>query len=330
MWGKNIKLLLLLILFNSCISYKYIDIEFFDPPQKQLAIQGDKVLVLENFHLRDTSTPVRKLDWTLDSIASNEAVDALLSLLETSPWFSGLSFTKHVVNRNDTSKVILPLTWQNLDSLNSKYGSEVIISLEYLKVRPYQDSYSYWQGQFKEFYGYIQVSIYAYWRIYNVGTKTIELGHLQTDTLMWENTDWIDVLPGNQLPGVFEACAFAGADAGEQFANLIAPQWQSDSRTIFVPNTNAGMKKAYQLAMLGNWLDAASIWQKLSSASDKRLAAKAAFNMALANEMMGKFDVAIEWLNIAKSKYPQLKFLNDYGQVLQYRFDSNQSLLSKP
>lgn len=326
--GK-IKLLVLLISLNSCISYKYIDIEFYDPPQKSFSVQGNKLLVLENLHLRNIDLPVQKLDWAVDSVASFEATNALLNLLQTSPWFSGLSFSKQTYYRNDSSKVVLPLAWQIIDSLSNTNDCQTIISLEYLKVRPYFDTFPIWRGDYKEYYGFIKVSSYAYWRIYNVGSKKIELGQLLTDTLIWEKNDWTDVTPGNQLPGVFEACAYAGADAGERFAQLIAPQWQKDSRTIYVTSANKDMNRAYQLAMQGNWLDAASFWHKLSSSNDKKLAAQAAFNMALANEMLGKFDVSIEWLDFAKSKYPHLKFLNEYGEVLKQRVSNNSSLKSK-
>lgn len=326
---KKFKLLVLLISLNSCISYKYIDIEFYDPPQKGFSVQGNKLLVLENLHLRNTDSPVQKLDWAVDSVASSEATNALISLLQTSPWFSGLSLSKHTYYRNDSSRVVLPLAWQIVDSLSNTHDCQAIVSLEYLKVRPYYDTYPIWRGDYKEYYGFIKVSTYAYWRVYNVVSQKIELGQLLTDTLIWEKNDWTEVTPGNQLPGVFEACAYAGADAGERFAQLIAPQWQKDSRTIYVPSANKDMNRAYQLAIQGNWLDAAALWQKLSSSNDKKLAAQAAFNMALANEMLSKFDISIKWLEFAESKYPHLKFLNDYDELLKQRIHNNYSLISK-
>jgi len=325
MWIKKFKWLVLLFQLTSCISYKYIDIEFYDLPQKTIAEPGDNLLVVENLHIRNTDTPIRELDWALDSVASNEATDALISLLKTSPWYSGISLFKHIYYRYDSSRVVRPLSWQVIDSLSNVYNSKMIVSLEYLKVRPYYDTYPLWRGDFKEYYGFIQVSSYTYWRIYNVETRKINLGQLLTDTLLWEKNDWIEVTPGNQLPGIFEACAFAGADAGEQFARLIAPQWQKDSRAIYVPNANKEMNRAHQLAMLGNWLDAAAVWQRLSSSTSKELAAQAAFNMALANEMLGRFQLAIEWLDYAKSKYPHLKFLKEYRDILQHRIENNKS-----
>lgn len=326
---KKFKLLVLLITLNSCISYKYIDIEFYDPPQKNFSVQGNNLLVLENLHLRNTDSPVQKLDWAVDSVASSEATNALKSLLQTSPWFSGLKLSKHTYYRNDSSRVILPLTWQIVDSLSNTHDCHAIVSLEYLKVRPYYDSYAIWRGDYKEYYGFIKVLTYAYWRVYNIVSKKIELGQLLTDTLIWEKNDWTEVTPGNQLPGVFEACAYAGADAGERFAQLIAPQWQKDSRVVYVPSANKDMNRAYQLAIQGNWLDAAALWKKLSSSNDKKLAAQAAFNMALANEMLSKFDISIKWLEFAESKYTHLKFLKDYYELLKRRIQNNYSLFSK-
>lgn len=320
---KKVQLFILFISLYSCISYKYIDIEFYDLPEKRFNLVDNKLLILENLYLRNTDTPVLKLDWALDSTASGEACESLVNLLATSPWFSEVNLSRHIVYRSDSSRVILPLAWQTLDSLSDLYSCKTIISLDYVKVRPYYDIYPVWRSEFKEYYGFIRVSSYSYWRVYNVSSRKIELGKLITDTLLWEKNDWAEITLGNQLPGMFEACAYAGADAGERFSHLIAPQWQKDSRVIYVPSHHGEMNRAYRFALQGNWLDAAAIWQPLTLSSNKRLAAQAAFNMALANEMMNKFDVALEWINVAKPKNPNLKFLQEYRDILQERKRKN-------
>ncbi len=314
---------LLLFFFTSCIPYRYLGIEFYDAPDKPIRAYGQNILVLNNLHARQTSTALEQLDWALDSISSVEATNALMLMIQQSPWFEGSSVAQQAIVRSDTSKVIQPLSWNILDSLSGYYNSPWIISLEYLKVKPYYDTYPQWRNDFKEYYGYIDVSIYAYWRIYDLNDRKIFLGQLYTDTLSWEGTDWVAVTPGNQLPGVFEVCAYAGADAGEHFGSSIAPTWQKAIRVVFVHGSSMHMKKAYALAVKGKWLDAASIWQPLTYADNNKLASQAAFNMALANEMNGKYDVALEWLEFALKKNPKLAHLNEYYQVLSTRISRN-------
>lgn len=285
-------------------------------------MQGD-ILVLMNLHKGDTGNPVGLLDWSMDSLASEEACNAMVSLLKQSPWYENSNFYRQTVIRSDTLKVILPLSWDTLEKLSDSASNQWVVSLEYLKIRPRYDTYARWRGDFKEFYGYIDVSIYAYWRVYDMLNRKIVLGHLHTDTLSWEHTDWIEVVPGNQLPGVFETAAYAGADAGERFAQLLAPQWQKDSRVLFAPGTDSEMMKAYELAKVGRWTDAASIWQKNYKSAKASKAAQAAFNLALANEINGNFEVAWEWLDLAREKLPTLKHLDVYKSIIAKRLEKN-------
>lgn len=311
-----------LLFLTSCISVRYIDIEYYDSNPKQHRMQGE-VMVLMNLHKRDTGNQIGLLDWSIDSLASQEACNALVNMLKQSPWYENAIFNKQTVIRSDTLKVILPLSWDTLEQLSDSTSNQWVVSLEYLKIRPRYDTYARWRGDFKEFYGYIDVSIYAYWRVYDLLNRKIAIGHLHTDTLSWEHTDWVEVVPGNQLPGVFETAAYAGADAGERFAQLLAPQWLKDSRVLFAQSTDREMMKAYELARMGKWEDAASIWQKNYKSAKASKAAQAAFNLALANEINGNFEVAFEWLVLAKEKSSTLKHLDEYKSILAKRIENN-------
>ena len=56
------------------------------------------------------------------------------------------------------------------------------------------------------------------------------------------------------------------------------------------------MLLAEKYALNNEWLKAAEIWNKQSRNKNPRMAAKACYNMALACEMEGKLDAAIDWL----------------------------------
>ncbi|MFO7790070.1 MAG: DUF6340 family protein, partial [Bacteroidales bacterium] len=45
----------------------------------------------------------------------------------------------------------------------------------------------------------------------------------------------------------------------------------------------------------GEWKKAASIWKKYTDSNDNKLAARANYNMAVAAEIQGNIDAAIEW-----------------------------------
>ena len=61
------------------------------------------------------------------------------------------------------------------------------------------------------------------------------------------------------------------------------------------------LKKAEQLVKENRWLDAAEIWKKNVTNSNKNVAAKSMFNLALACEIEGELDAALDW--VVKSYY---------------------------
>jgi len=104
-------------------------------------------------------------------------------------------------------------------------------------------------------------------------------------------------------------------------ASKIAPIWLNDKRLLFHIGSKE-MEKAALFAINGQWIEAASEWQKVFALKNRKLCAKAAFNMALANEMLGKFDLALEWLIKASNYYP-LPEVDNYTITIQDRINNS-------
>ena len=83
---------------------------------------------------------------------------------------------------------------------------------------------------------------------------------------------------------------------GYEYSRVIAPYWQNVNRAWY-PEGNYAFRQAGKFAREGEWLKASEIWRKLAYGEDRRVAARASFNMALASEMQDEFDIAIEWVN---------------------------------
>lgn len=316
--------LFLLLFVSACIPYRQIDIEYYDSSTKISIPNGNgKVLILTNYQDKSLSSRGKTLAWALDSVAATEATLSLAKVLNSSPAFSQTSFSNYSVYRKDTSNMILPLPWtqlKNLSEINDSAG--LILSLDYMNVKPTAGSYTLWQGSVNAYHGYIYVPVYCYWRIYDITNQKIANYFLHRDTLVWEADDWREVKPGDQLPGYFAAVAYSGADAAEKFAAQIAPFWENSTRILY----NSGSKQmveAEKLALKGDWRGAAEIWQQVIKKGGKALPSRAAFNMALANEMLGNFNVSLEWLMQAKHLNPNLEGLNDYMEIINYRIKAN-------
>lgn len=314
---------MILLGLSSCIPYKTIDIQYLNKPEIQIPSDFNKPIILVNFNKNKSKSKKERFEYALDSIASVEASLSLKENLQNSPWFEDIDIPVAKYQRNDSSKYIKPLKWNTLNSFNTKDSIDLIISLEYMKVLVKSDSYRTRNDGIEYYYGYLKMPIYCYWRVYNLTKKQIPNGYLYQDTLLWDASDWIPVKVGEQLPGNFSASSYAGGDAGEKYAKMITPYWNDDKRMFFHTGSKE-MEKAAVSVSKGEWIDAASEWQKVFALNRNKLSAKAAFNLALANEMLGKFDLALEWLRKAKKYYPLLE-IEAYKSTIESRMNNTQN-----
>jgi hypothetical protein len=75
---------------------------------------------------------------------------------------------------------------------------------------------------------------------------------------------------------------------------------------------------AFNLAKQDKWDDAIEIWKKFPYGKRKRLAAYAAYNLAVASETLDHIDLALEWAS--KSFFlNRNKFIEDYINILEKR-----------
>jgi hypothetical protein len=115
----------------------------------------------------------------------------------------------------------------------------------------------------------------------------------QKDTLQFNSQNFnLSDLKNKRSGKILEKCA--GIE-GEYFGSKLLPSWITVSRMYYKSN-NTEMLKAEKLALKNNWREAAEIWNTMAKSKNAHIAAKAKFNMALACEMEGHPDLAIEWI----------------------------------
>lgn len=321
---KNLILAFTLILsITSCTTYKSIDIQYYNLPKTSFPDCSDGLVIVGNYGIKSTTSKQLQYEWSLDSVAAAEAVLEMRSIMAASPLFSSCPIYTDAFYRSDTSNVVLPIRWDKIKEISEKNGgANIIVSLEYMSVKPSYGSQPTLQGEFLNHYGYLQIEIYCIWRVYDLATKKHTNSYLHRDTLLWEKTDWTEVKPGDQLPGVFSAAAYSGIDAARKFAQPLIPVWVDASRIIYCKG-NERFEQAYRMALDGQWINAAGEWQKLIGGKDTKTAAKAAFNLALASEMLDKFDVALEWLKKARELNPYLDGVQEYERIINDRINRN-------
>lgn len=136
----------------------------------------------------------------------------------------------------------------------------------------------------------------------------------QRDTLLWE------ILSRNQLREsvlnykIKESFSGALTDIGKSVSGNFFETWERDSRTLYFLFGNS-WQEAIIAASEFNWSKASKIWLEAVSSANDKVAACAAYNLAVACEMQGKKELALEWLNYSKERFP-LDRVGSYKQFL--------------
>lgn len=92
-------------------------------------------------------------------------------------------------------------------------------------------------------------------------------------------------------------------DMGKDLGAMFTPQWEEQKRMIVVYENEAWMK-AFQYADSFMWNEAMDLWLIQVKSPNPKKASFAAYNISIACEMLEQYDLALQWLDLAKSRYP--------------------------
>jgi hypothetical protein len=138
------------------------------------------------------------------------------------------------------------------------------------------------------------VFIFANWNIYDLRKTELTFSYQNIDTINWIEPAYNLRESRRVLPPRKDAIFNAADMAGTQFANYISPHWVEVDR-MFYQSGHSELKKTNKMVAENRWLEAAEIWRKNTTNRNKNIAAKSMFNMALACEMNGDLDAAMDW-----------------------------------
>lgn len=138
------------------------------------------------------------------------------------------------------------------------------------------------------------VYIYSNWNIYDLKNLALTFAYQNIDTINWVEPAYSMREARRTLPPRKDAIFNAADMAGTQFGRYISPHWVDVDR-MYYQSGHSELKKTNKLITEDRWLEAAEIWKKNTTNRNKTIAAKSMFNMALACEMNGEIDAAMDW-----------------------------------
>jgi len=262
-----------------------------------------------------------------DKEGARNALGALTNILTQTPRFivkqSGIE-----MEGSGNFNLPLPLSWEEVSRICKQYQADALVALEAYDTdvlqncNPIETKSKDKEGNTvveTRYDARLSTDVKLAWRMYDLKGQQIIDEFMVAEGLDWEESaathdGAIELLPNRQFT-VNETSSAAGSSYGMR----IAPVWINVERTYFKDHKGTPqMENANRFAKIGKWKAAAAQWQILVNSPDQKLAGKATYNMAVANEVEGKLSSALEW---AEKSYTQFgnKKAKSYINTLNHR-----------
>ena len=202
-----------------------------------------------------------------------------------------------------------PLTFSQAERLCADYQADALLTLNQLVLYDVLESFP---TEEVAYYAYLQAYAQSHWTIHYAG-QTREINFTHADTLLWESNLYYNRAQSlSDLPPRQEALLYLARELGNRMGSSFVPSWQTTRRYIYeLPNLQAGLD-AFRLQ---RWNSAINQWLISVDSKDKKAAACAAANIAIAYEMLGDYALACDYAQRASRLFGAWK--TAYGRQQQ-------------
>ena len=207
-----------------------------------------------------------------------------------------------------------PLTFSQAERLCTDYQADALLTLNQLVLYDIVESFPTDEGTY---YAYLQAYAQSHWTIHYAGQPR-EVTFTQADTLLWESRlYYIRAQSLSDLPSRQEALLYLARELGNRIGSSFSPSWQTTRRYIYdLPNLQAGLD-AFRLQ---RWNSAINQWLTMVDSKDKKAAACAAANIAIAYEMLGDYASACDYAQRANRLFGAWKTAYGRQQQVNIRY----------
>ncbi len=214
-----------------------------------------------------------------------------------------------------TDKMPAHLDWKEVDDICRNSGADALVSLETFDSNTEGRLFSLLNRTPGK---NLTVKVQSGWRIYEPNGQRILDENIYTDYFDWDRPDEDGGIDKQ------EVVERAGYFAGSSYAARVSPSWMTVSRMYFKKG-NDDFKEAKRLVRMGMFDEATRLWEKYTDQRDHKIAGYACYNMALASEMKGDLQTALDWATKAYREH-RIKQAAQYMNVLNYRLIQEQQL----
>jgi len=216
------------------------------------------------------------------------------------------------------------VNWRYLNKISESSNADLFIALDSLILSMESDEFRIGYYDNHEYYAYRDIAIKAYWKIFDLAQKKQIDYYQYADTLSWDATSYNLENVKKELQSIERSIRQTSYFTAYDYGTRIFPSWQKETRQYFVTG-NSDFEKAAEFVEQNKWLKAAELWDKYLKDTDREIASRAAYNMAVASEMLGELDLALKYA--ARSyKIKSKSRTKYYIQIIQKRIKEIEQL----
>ena len=319
---------ILVILLATCSTVKNIKISVLVPAQVNIPGNVKKLSLISRIYPEN-------ITGSLDSLnnlqlnpeenyysLSSECLYAVSDVLKVSPRFEQIKIAGNYAGIDNIHYPGPSIQKAEVREKCESDSTDALLSLEYFKLN---DSIRYSMEIFDIHIIDYTIFTTTAWKIYYPGNFSVTQSFVLKDTLVWLGTGSTDGRAVNDLPSVGNMIIKSFNKAGTDCGKLIAPYWVNEINRFYYTSGNKNFRLAKKFAREEDWNNAAELWNPLTNNPNNNIAAKAAFNMALACELQDRIDLAIMWIEKSDSllKDPRTQI---YRNILKSRLEGNKVL----
>jgi tetratricopeptide (TPR) repeat protein len=316
------------ILVAGCSKYGYVRLNYPQEPQMYLP-EGVNNIAVVNRSLtteEDNKSKIAEAIGTAEIAGSDRQASeqCLTGVFQGLNGYRGVQIIfpegTHLYGTG-TREVPEPLDWDQVEEICNKAGADVLLALEnfdsnsdlLLAAAVEQVTSLVITGHPTDpVPNQVRMNVYSYWRMYDPLTRKI-IDQYQHTNYMTFNMQGA-VPPLNALPET-------AYEAGRAFSARYLPGYYTVKRDLYKKGKGKSKKRfeaAFRRTEVANWQEAIEIWEELVDKVKRKTAGRACLNIAVAYEVLGNTDQALEWAQRSYMDYRD-KLGKDYAKVLLRR-----------
>lgn len=171
----------------------------------------------------------------------------------------------------------------------------------------------------------VDLNVITRWRMYDDSTKNIVDTYTANNNKRFSAKGANPAAAQSALPFKRNAINESGYANGLIYGQRISPYWITINRMYYKRGSD-NLQLAAKFTQKNNWNKAIEIWkQEMNVATDKQLAGKACYNMAVACERDGNLKLALEYAELSASRYG-FKKAHSYINEIKRRISDRKKL----